>query len=493
MDMNQFMKDMDALFSEGKVMEVEGFLERSLQTARDEKDDYAEVSILNELVGFLRDLSKYDKSLDYGAQAIKKMQDMGMTDNIGYATTLLNVATACRAAGHLEVSLKYFEQILPIYQRHLPANDMLVASYHNNVALLYQEMGNHEEACVHLEKALEIAKQHENTENEVATTHANLGISLVRVLRTEEGIAHLKEAIRIFESMGDLGYHYSAALSGMGEAMYCKDDYNAAISYYTSAAKAIKESYGENQAYHIMLENIEAVKADLPEGYVLAETAKNTAKAEVEKNQMKEEYIEKIVAEEWAFFDKVENEGGRAGCQDDYETFSIMRRSQYMTWPKELLASYLNDLEVAKSVGENLITYKYGYMMESTSPEEFAKLKDKLPEVEPERRALIDQIVAIQVGWMEEFAKNYPRLAAQSRSIHTSEDTQWNTSAETYLRGELLTYSDDTLKMYGQFVVSLAREGKNLNAMTMENTAHLYGYDDLADAEEKLQPRCNLS
>lgn len=486
MDMNQFLKDLDSLFAEGKIMEVEGFLERSLQAARAQKDDYAEVSILNELIGFLRDVSKYDKSLDYGSQAVKKMQEMGMTDNIGYATTLLNVATACRAAGQLEVSLKYFEQILPIYQRHLPADDMLVASYHNNVALLYQEMGDHKKACEHLDKALEIATQHENTENEVATTHANLGISLVRVLRTDEGIAHLQEAIRIFEALGDLGYHYSAALSGMGEAMYCKNEYDAAISYYESAAKAIKESYGENQAYDIMLENIAAVKADLPEDYEPAEEKTG-------EKQMKDAYIEKIVAEEWAFFDKVKNEGGRAGCQDDYETFSIMRRSQYMTWPEELLASYLNDLEVAKSVGENLITYKYGYMMESTAPEQFEKLRTQLPEVEPERRALIDQIVAIQVGWMEAFAEKYPKLAGQSRSIHTSEDTEWNTSAETYLRGELMTYSDDTLKMYGQFVVALAREGKNLNAMTMENTAYLYGYESLEDAEEKMQPKCNLS
>lgn len=479
MDMNQFLKDLDSLFNEGKIMEVEGFLENSLKTARDEKDDYAEVSILNELIGFLRDVSKYDKSLDYGGQAIKKMQDMGMTDNIGYATTLLNVATAFRAAGHLEESLKYFKQILPIYEKHLPLNDMLIASYDNNVALLYQEMDDHKEACKYLEKALEIATQHENTENEVATTHANLGISLVRVLRTDEGIEHLKEAIRIYEALGDLGYHYSAALSGMGEAMYCKDNYDEAIAYYERAAKVIKESYGENQAYQIMLENIEAVKADLPEGYKLAE-------GETEKEPAKDIYVEKIVAEEWAFFDKVQNEGGRADCQDDYETFSIMRKSQYMTWPKELLASYLNDLEVAKSVGENLITYKYGYMMESTSPEKFAELKEQLPEVEPERRALVDQIVAVQVGWMEAFAKAYPKLAGQSRSIHTSEDTEWNTSAETYLRGELLTYSDNTLKMYGQFVAELAREGKNLNAMTMEHTARLYGYESLEDAEEKL-------
>lgn len=468
MDMNQFMQDLNQLFIQGKVDEVEDFLEKSLERAREEQDAQAEASILNELIGFLRDTSDYEKSLNYGAQAIKKIQDMGLTDSIAYATTLLNVATACRAAGHLELSLKYFQQILPIYQKHLQPDDMLIASYYNNVALLYQEMGDHEKACEYLRDALKIAMQHEDTAYEMATTHANLGISLVRTLYVDEGIEHLQESIRLFEQMGDKGYHYSAALSGMGEAMYCKDAYDESIRYYQEAAEAIKRSYGENQAYQIMLENIEAVKADLPAG------------------DTKTSYIEKIVAQEWDFFDQVQNEGGRADCQDDYETFSIMRKSQYMTWPEDLLASYYNDLQMAKSVGENLITYKYGYMMESTSPEQFEKIKEKLPEVEPERRALIDQIVAIQVDWMEAFAREYPKLAGQGRSIHTSEDNPWNTSAETYLRGELMTYSDATLKLYGQFVATLAREGKNLNRMTMEHTVHMYGYASLQDAEEKM-------
>ena len=45
-----------------------------------------------------------------------------------------------------------------------------------------------------------------------------------------------------------------------------------------------------------------------------------------------EELIEKIVMLEWKAFDKVENQGGRASCQDDWSTFSIMRKSQYMLW-----------------------------------------------------------------------------------------------------------------------------------------------------------------
>ena len=69
------------------------------------------------------------------------------------------------------------------------------------------------------------------------------------------------------------------------------------------------------------------------------------------------------------------------------------------------------------------------------------------------------------------------------RSIHTWEDNTYNTSYETYLRGELLTYSDETLRMYGEYIVKLNNEGKNLAELIVTNTALLYGYTSLLEME----------
>ena len=54
------------------------------------------------------------------------------------------------------------------------------------------------------------------------------------------------------------------------------------------------------------------------------------------------------------------------------------------------------------------------------------------------------------------------------------------------MRGELSTYSDETLDLYGRFIAQLCMEEKNLAEMIMENTAHLYGYPSLDDLEQKL-------
>lgn len=201
----------------------------------------------------------------------------------------------------------------------------------------------------------------------------------------------------------------------------------------------------------------------------------------------REEKIDLVVQTEWKMFDRVQNEGGRASCQNNWPTFRIMRRSQYMTWTEELLSEYIWHLNQCSLAGRNLITEKYGRMMESTAPKAYERVKDAFPVLSEERIALQEAIISIQVNWMEEFSKKYPYMADNARSIHTGEDSVYNTSYETYLRGEISTYSEDLISMYGAFVAGLAKENKNLAYETMTNTAKLYGYGSVEEAEEKIR------
>lgn len=198
------------------------------------------------------------------------------------------------------------------------------------------------------------------------------------------------------------------------------------------------------------------------------------------------ELVDEVVKLEWDAFDKVENEGGRADCQEDWNTFQIMRKSQYLTWDEEMLLQFKKDFIAANERGWNLITEKYARMMESTAKDRYDALKDKLPVISDEKKKIMEEIIRIQVNWMEEFATRFPKLAGNARSIHTSEDNMFNTSYETYLRGELGTYSDEMLELYGRFIVGLVKKQKNLSEMTMRNTVLLYGYQSLEDAEQRL-------
>ena len=186
-----------------------------------------------------------------------------------------------------------------------------------------------------------------------------------------------------------------------------------------------------------------------------------------------------IAKAEFEAFDKVQNEGGRASCQNNWPTFKVMRMSQYMTWTEDMLLQYLYEFKTNYEHGRNMVEEKYARMMESTAPEDYATFADQLPTLSKEKKAIMEQVIGLQVKWMEEFALAYPNLAEDARRIHTSEDLPDDTSYETYLRGELGTYSDRMLEMYGRYIVAHAQENKNVAREIMENTVHFYGYQSL--------------
>lgn len=61
--------------------------------------------------------------------------------------------------------------------------------------------------------------------------------------------------------------------------------------------------------------------------------------------------IDEIISLEWDMFAAVQNAGGPTACQQQPETFDLMRRSQYLTWPAIVLCSYRDDLRTARDQG----------------------------------------------------------------------------------------------------------------------------------------------
>lgn len=777
MRVDQVLEQLDKLFAQHKVDLVEDFLLQSIEEAQREGDVSSMITLLNEIIGHYRETGEFDKSIASCRQTLLLIDKAGLKGSVAYATTLLNVANACRAAGLLRESMIYYQEVKAIYEQKLALEDFRYASLYNNMSLLFQEMGDYESACDCLKRALSIVALYGEARIEMAVTYTNLATSQLKLGQYQEAIDNLKKAFSIFEMDEDKDYHYSGALSAMGEAQYMAGNLEESARFYKMALMEIERNVGKSRAYEITLQNLNAVTAKMKElpvknrqfgsgmelcqafyeeygkpmihqkfpdyenaiaaglvgegsecfGYddqvsrdhdfgpgfclwltdtvydeigeelqraydglpstymgitrfttlkaqkrvgvfrigdfyegliglrdvpttqnqwlfledyrlatavngrvfrddlgeftrirrgilayypeevrikkiareaalmaqsgqynysrmfgrgekvtasiALSEFMKHTMAmvyllnrtyapfykwmhkgmgslrvlpeikeilsalvelpigderipqtieiivsliiAEMKKqgltsgednyldnhtenilrsipekekkdDSFKAALVNELVSLEWEAFDKVDNEGGRADCQDDWNTFSIMRKSQYYVWTEEMLKSYIGDFHNANDRGWNLITEKYGRMMESTAPLRYAGIKDTFPEIPEMKKKIIEEIVKIQVKWMEEFAKEYPKAAGNARSIHTAEDTPYNTSYETYLRGELSTYSDETLDLYGRFIAKLLTENKNLAKMIMANTAFLYGYTSLEDLEEKL-------
>lgn len=777
MNIEKVLEELDGLFGQHKVEEVEPFLLNRIDEASEEGDTACAITLMNELIGHYRETGEYEKSISCCRDLLLLVEQAGLKGTVAYATTLLNIANACRAAGLLRESMIYYQEVKSVYEKELAPADFRYASLYNNMSLLFQEMGDYESTCDCLERALSIASMYSEHRIEVAVTYTNLASSQLKLGRCQEAIGNLNKAFSIFEMDEEKDYHYSGALSAMGEAQYLAGNLEESARFYQLALEQIERNVGKSKAYELTLQNLNTVTAkmrelpvegrnfqngmelceafyeeygkpmirgkfpeyehliavglvgegsecfgfddqvsrdhdfgpgfclwltdsvydeigeqlqrayeELPSTYMgitrfttlkaqkrvgvfrigdfyenliglrdvpttqnqwlflddyrlattvngkvfrddlgeftrirrgilsyypeevrirkiareaalmaqsgqynysrmfgrgekvtaviaLSEFMKHTMAmvyllnrtyapfykwmhrgmkglrvlpeirdildslvefpagderipqtiemivaliiAEMKKqgltsgednyldnhtdkilksipqkeradDSFKAALVNELVSLEWKAFDKVENEGGRAQCQDDWNTFSIMRKSQYFAWTEEMLKSYIHDFHRANEKGWNLITEKYGRMMESTAPARYEQLKDSLPKLPEMKKEIIEEIVKIQVGWMEEFAESYPKAAGNARSIHTSEDTPFDTSYETYLRGELSTYSDETLDLYGRFIARLYKEGENLAKIIMTNTALLYGYESLDALEEKL-------
>lgn len=196
--------------------------------------------------------------------------------------------------------------------------------------------------------------------------------------------------------------------------------------------------------------------------------------------------IDEIIQREWDFFQKVENIGGRATCQNDFETFYLQRQGQFQVFYPEVNEAYLEDLKLYKEIGRNPITEKYAYMMESTDPVYYDLIKKQLPDRTEDQMKIIDSICQIEVSMREVFNDKYPKLSGNARDTYTSDDEKEKTSFETYLRGELSTYSSRTLYLYGRMLADMLEKDQNIVLMIQEKTVQAYGYQSLDDIETKL-------
>ncbi len=201
----------------------------------------------------------------------------------------------------------------------------------------------------------------------------------------------------------------------------------------------------------------------------------------------KEELINQIVEREWRMFQGVENIGGRASCQDDFTTFEIMRSSQASSWSEATLESYLQDLDEAEEAGRNLLSEKYARMMSSTSPLEYRQIERLVPPLDAEVPPLIEKIVQIVLEWEDELSARYPYLVHRGRPVRSAQDSSFGASLETYLRGELATYSHRTLKLHHEHLLKQKSQKINGSAIVLENQVRHYGYKSLEAANSRLK------
>ena len=261
-DLAAFLAELDAIFAahDGPTR-AEPFMRNALDQAEQWGDDGARLSILNEMLGLYRSLGRHDAGAAVAESVIALADTMGLAGTDAYATTLINVATAHRAAGRHDAALDAYGRALATAKSTMGPRDRRLAALHNNVSILFSERGD--KALAHDELAaalaiLEASSVDPGADLDIATTLTNLSLVCHDLGRGDDASAHAQRSLEIFRRGGhENDAHYAAALAGHAEASFRMGRHDDAVALYGTALGIVAQNYGESSdAYAVTAENL---------------------------------------------------------------------------------------------------------------------------------------------------------------------------------------------------------------------------------------------
>ena len=249
MDIHHVLTEYDSLFCVTKPGEIDRFLDEKIREAAAEPDESALLTLLNEQIGFCRDTGQEEKALELIRRTKMLCQKMGVIGTAAYGSTLMNMASAFREFGHYEEAAACYPEIEEIYRNSLPAGAIDFAGLYNNWSLLLTKQGDVNGSIRMLERALEITDGIPEAVIPQATSRVNIALALAGQNDRKGARQYLEESIVRFESAGGDDYHYSAALSAMGDLLLSDGHAAAAAENYEKAMTIMKRYMGENPIY----------------------------------------------------------------------------------------------------------------------------------------------------------------------------------------------------------------------------------------------------
>ncbi|PWM37531.1 MAG: hypothetical protein DBX46_03075 [Clostridiales bacterium] len=250
--MEKFFEELDALYQAGNVDRTEQFLKRYLEHCpREER-----ITVLNELAGFYRGISRYEESEAASKEALQLLEENGMENSAQYATAMMNLAGTYRLSGRLDEAEGMMRQAAEM----LDEEDYAYASTLNNLSLIYHKKGDIAKAEELAGAALTWMRSHGSPEHEVATSLNNL--AAMKMSRGDwAGAAELlEEALTFYKAMPEPNIHYAAALSAKGVLCFRQGDLEGAEKAFERALLLTEHFFGHNAEYQSTLENLKKVR-----------------------------------------------------------------------------------------------------------------------------------------------------------------------------------------------------------------------------------------
>ncbi|MBQ6036037.1 MAG: tetratricopeptide repeat protein [Lachnospiraceae bacterium] len=170
----RMIEKLDEYLSRDDYAAAERHLKYWLSEAEAGRDERGKLSVLNEMIGLYRKLSREAACTDAIEKALTLSESLGLQYSVTGGTTYVNAATGYESFGKIDEALALYENAQKVYEKVLKNDDSRLGGLYNNMALCLTAHERFREAEDLFFKALSVMEKQEHGEPEMAITYLNL-------------------------------------------------------------------------------------------------------------------------------------------------------------------------------------------------------------------------------------------------------------------------------------------------------------------------------
>ncbi len=268
MTIQDYFRIVDSSYGTEDNKIIESEIKRACELARANEGEGSAIyaSMLSELGGFYRGLTRYDESVDCFTRAAEILKALNGPLSPDYATCINNRAGSYRQMRRFDKAEEGFAECLRIYEATVGKKHILYSAGLNNCALVALDKGQTDRAAALLEEAAEILKGLPEHLDEYATSLANTAEHYRQLGRFADAERNLLEAKDVYENRlhDTFTPHYHAILNSLGLVCMATHRYEEAADWFRESLTYCARYYNtEHREYKATQRNLEAAEAAL--------------------------------------------------------------------------------------------------------------------------------------------------------------------------------------------------------------------------------------
>ncbi|CAF1358418.1 unnamed protein product [Adineta steineri] len=211
--------------------------------------DESEKAIYYSQLGYAKlDQGDYDKAIRYYEQVLEIFEHTLPSNHLSLAISYNNNGSVYYKMGEYSKALSFCEKALEIQQKTLPSNHLDLAESYNNIGGVYNNMGEYSKALSYYEKALEICqKTLPSNHPHLAISYNNIGLVYNNMGEYSKVLPYYEKALGIEQKTLPSNHpHLATSYNNIGLVYDKMGEYMKALSSHEKALEIQQKTLPSN-------------------------------------------------------------------------------------------------------------------------------------------------------------------------------------------------------------------------------------------------------